>query len=111
QTRETKFAVLLPEPVGRQRRQTAKARLAFAHFTLGARAFGDVGIDGDETAAGDGQATNLEHRAVGPNTFEVMRFELARDLHARAHLFLHVTRPVVAALGVVTIERLIRGSG
>jgi len=49
--------------------------VTFAQLRLGPLASGDVLVDGDETAAGDGFAADFQHRPVRAGSFEAATFE------------------------------------
>jgi hypothetical protein len=87
-----KQRVLFPVPIRRKCGQAAKARLALAQRTLGPGTLGDVGVDGHETAAGNRNAADVEHRAVGPFALEMVGLEAVRQFDAAAHLLFDVAR-------------------
>ena len=74
-----------------------------AQFVLGALAFGDIGIDRHEAAIGQGHAADLDGAAVAPSLFEPARHALARQRHPRRDNRLRVSRPELAAFGLVVV--------
>ena len=82
------------------RQHAAQVQGLVAHGRGIALALGDVGVDADEAAAGQGRANDVEHDAVRALAHKAVRFELQRQLHALAGLFVRIARAVFATAGI-----------
>ncbi len=65
---------------------------------------GDVGVRGDEAAAGGRMDVDLQDRAVGTRALDPVGLVASRARDALADLLLDVARPVLAAFGAVAQE-------